>query len=221
MRYKVKGHEIRSENAAKSSSQASNHLVSWLENHEHVRDALDYGCGKLRYAHSLVKICDRLTVVDSAIQIDRVQKVNGYNTSVRDYVKDHMPQARVLTIDEFQKDNRKYQFALCANVISAIPNTRVRSSMLRRLVDVLTPKGECLFVTQYTNSFFTTAQKTGRAKAYLDGFLLESSHGWSYYGLLNRDALSDLVKRHDFNLLNVWREGQSAYVLAGNGKIKT
>ena len=54
----------------------------------------------------------------------------------------------------FQEDPTKYDFILCANVLSAIPLANVRSMTLRRLAGALEKKGRCLFVTQYRHSCF-------------------------------------------------------------------
>lgn len=213
MRYKVKGLEIRSENAAKPMSMAAKPLVAWIHKQSRVTRALDYGCGKLRYAPALATRCHELTLVDSAIQIDRVQSVDGTQTTVRQYAAQKWRHARVLSIEKFEEDNLKYDLALCANVLSTIPNARVRSHVLRRLLSALAPDGKCLFVAQYQNSYFKDALSSPNALQRLDGWVLKSSRGNSYYGLLNKEKLESLIERHGFLVFQSWRNGQSAYVL--------
>ena len=175
MRYKVKGIEIRSENAARSGSQASRFVLEWINSNEIVKSALDYGCGKLRYSIKLSRHCNRLTLVDSEIQLNRIQRIGGELTTIRDYVDNYLKNARVLTIEEFFIDPEEYDLVLCANVLSTIPIPSVRSKVLRRLYHVLSVNGICLFVTQFRNSYFKKISLSNGAFNHLDGWILKSS----------------------------------------------
>jgi hypothetical protein len=85
MRYKVRDLEIRTENAAKPISQASQGVLSWIAAQDLIEDALDYGCGKLRYAGALAEKCRRLTLVDSSEQLCRLQLIAEERTTVKEY----------------------------------------------------------------------------------------------------------------------------------------
>jgi len=208
----VHGHEIRSENAAKPIAQASAYLVGWLKSNVRCKTALDYGCGKLRYAVHLARRVERLTCVDSQVQLSRQQKVAEATTTVRDYAQGHLS-ARVLNIEQFAGDRTLYDFVLCANVLSAIPRARVRSKALRRLKRCVRPGGRALFVAQFRNTYFRDVLASGRAEEYLDGFLLNTSKHSSYYGLLDPPRLVSLLKRHGYEVAAAWTRGESAYVL--------
>lgn len=214
VRYQVKNLEIRSENAAQPMSHASNPLLAWISAQKATANALDYGCGKLRYSGALANKCHRLTLVDSHIQIDRTQKIGDEITTVRNYAARHFPRVRVLSVDEFETDQQQYGLALCANVLSAIPLATFRSHVLRRLVRSLKPTGTCLFATQYRNSYFKEVTASPNATPNLDGWILKSSRGNYYYGILDKLKLENLVKRHGFNVVRSWTDGQSAYVVA-------
>lgn len=214
MRYKVGNLEVRSENAAKPIAQAARPLVEWLRQMEPVGLALDYGCGKLRYSGHLAKRCSRLTLVDSGIQLDRVQKIAGRQTTVREFVKRKWPTSRVLAVEEFEEDGTVFDFVLCANVLSAIPREDARSRVLHNLHRRLAPGGSCLFVTQYRNSDFRKMAASKNARRHLDGWILVTKRGAFYYGILDRRRLEELVTRHGFRSIHSWLEGQSAYVLA-------
>ena len=69
MRYNVDGLEIRTENSAKTASQASDYLVRWLRSRPTVRRATDLGCGKLRYAAPLQCIAQSVAYVDFEVQL--------------------------------------------------------------------------------------------------------------------------------------------------------
>jgi 2-polyprenyl-3-methyl-5-hydroxy-6-metoxy-1,4-benzoquinol methylase len=212
VRYRVKGLEIRSENAAKPVSQRSAVLVNWLRDLDPVYSVLDYGCGKLRYASILVRLAKSVTLVDGEIQLSRRQRVGGRLTNVRDYVK-RWPNTRVLSVDKFCNDKHTYDFILCANVLSAIPTRRARSEVLRRLAERLSPSGRCLFTTQYRNTDFGVAAQSERAKPHLDGWLLTGQRGTFYYGLIDKQKLVNMAVRHGFRVEAAWTYGESAYVL--------
>jgi 2-polyprenyl-3-methyl-5-hydroxy-6-metoxy-1,4-benzoquinol methylase len=183
-----------------------------------VDNVLDYGCGKLRYSSQLVKRCKRLTLVDSGVQLDRLQTISGRQTTVRHFAGKRWATCRVLTIEEFQKERLTYDFILCSNVLSAIPVKSVRSKVLYSLHKALDPSGSCLFVTQYRNSDFRKMAASKLSSKHLDGWILNTSRGAFYYGLLNRADLERLVTQHGFRISKSWVEGESAYVLAANGK---
>jgi SAM-dependent methyltransferase len=214
VRYWIQGHEIRSENAAKPMVQVSRHVAYWIDSHESVNHALDFGCGKLRYAGALASRARMLTLVDSDVQLSRTQILSGRLTNIRDYVASHWPQARVLTFEAFQSDQRKYDLALCANVLTAIPDAEVRAKALRSIARRLHPSGQCLFVTQFRNSYFKKISESPSSKPHLDGRLLVTPRGSSYYGILPKELLERLVVRHGFTVANSWINGQVAFVLA-------
>ena len=216
MRYSVKGFEIRTENTAKSGSQPAAAVLRWICELYPVKAALDYGCGKLRYAHQLARKCSSLTLVDSKVQLDRIQLINGQRTSVRAYAQEHLPGVSVLSVEEFGEADGAYDVILCANVLSAIPTAKARSSVLRKLCRSLGHSGRCLFVTQYQNSYFSNAARSPHAVPHLDGWILHTRRGAYYYGVLPREKLERIARRHGFAVLQSWVRGQSAFVIAGH-----
>jgi 2-polyprenyl-3-methyl-5-hydroxy-6-metoxy-1,4-benzoquinol methylase len=213
MRYKALGLTIRSENAAKPVSQISKRVVAWLRCNVKCEQALDYGCGRLRYAPALLKIARCVTFVDSAAQLNRDQLLFGKRTTVRSIVQRRWKRATVLDLEQFAQERKFYDFVLCANVLSAIPNRSVRSDVVRILSSRLTPKGRCLFVTQHRNSDFSRMSNLPTARKYLDGWILRSNRGASYYGILDRVKLLSLVRRHGHRVVDAWISGESTFVL--------
>jgi hypothetical protein len=108
----------------------------------------------------------------------------------------------------------KYHFVLCANVLSAIPSRHVRAHSLRAIRDVLTAKGQVLFVNQHTNSYFTLMRHKESSRPFLDGWISEARGHFSYYGILNKDRVIELATTHGFRVIEAWIDGQSNYVLA-------
>jgi hypothetical protein len=77
MRYRVRGCELRSENAAKPASQPSRAVLGWIAGLPAGLVILDYGCGKLRYAGPLAKRARAVMAVDSHVQVSRLQKLEN------------------------------------------------------------------------------------------------------------------------------------------------
>ena len=189
-------------------------LRRWLGEIQEVSSALDYGCGKLRYSGVLARKCAMLTLVDSEAQLSREQQLGRTRATVRQFAQRHWPKCRVLNIDEFGRDRRTYDFVLCANVLSAIPDKRVRSRTLLKIASVLGKTGHCLFVAQYRNSYFKEVAVSPNAIAHLDGWILKTRRGAFYFGILNKQRLTSLLIRRGFLIEKEWTEGESAYVLA-------
>lgn len=218
MQYKVKGMVIRSENAAKPMAHVARALVGWLRDRPATKSALDYGCGKLRYTPHLAARSQHLGLVDSSEQLDRVQRIGGLETTVRQYAKEEWPGCRIYELTQFLEGvPHTYGFILCANVLSAIPCPKVRARSLGSIRRALTRRGTVLAVNQHTNSYFKEVTSRREAVPHLDGWLLPSRGGTSYYGILNRDEVARLLERYGFVIEQTWIDGQSNYVLAGRG----
>lgn len=214
MRYKVNGYCIKSENAAKPCGQASQYLVGLLKDLAPFAHALDFGCGKLRYAQHLYHCSRRLTLTDSAEQLKRQQVVLGEFTSVRGYVHDWWYDSRVLDLTQLRTDRTKYDFVLCANVLSAIPDCSDRVAALRSLASKVTKSGSILVGCQYTNSYFCNRMRDKNVTKYNDGFILGPPSNASFYGLVNLDRLTQYIESAGFVPNECWRNDQTAYVLA-------
>ncbi len=214
MRYNIDAFTIRSENAAKPPSQASSYVTTLLSELAPFTHALDYGCGKLRYAHHLYHLTTRLTVVDSAEQLDRKQLVLGESTTVREYVADYWLASRALDVEAFRQDTAKYGFILCSNVLSSIPDCNDRVAILRDLSSRLTKTGQLLVISQYTNSYFCNRMRDPTTTKYNDGFILGTQSNASFYGLIPPKRLLSYVDDAGLCTIQSWRRDQSAYVIA-------
>lgn len=219
MRYQIKGMLIRSENAAKPMTDAAGPVVEWLKQRPWTHSALDYGCGKLRYTPHLAARSKHLGITDSAVQLNRIQRIGGRMTNVREHADEYWPACHIYELDQFwQGIRRRYGFILCANVLSAIPCPRIRAKSLRALHATLTSNGTLLIVNQHANSYFTQARERSEAFPYLDGWVLQSRKGAAYYGILNQESTIRVLTRFGFVIVDAWKNGQSNYVLAGRNK---
>jgi 2-polyprenyl-3-methyl-5-hydroxy-6-metoxy-1,4-benzoquinol methylase len=214
MRYRIQGHEIRSENAAKPASSASQWLLTWINGLPRQSTCLDLGCGKLRYTTPLAKRVRSVTAVDSRVQVDRIQRVGGEACSIRDYVRKHISNARVYAFDEVRWRSHRYDFVVCSNVMSAIPCLRTRKQLMTYAKKCLKPTGRLLITTQFRNSHFKSWRTNPNAKPYLDGFIVRSRGRASFYGLLDAKDLVSLCNLSGFRILEFGHIKELAYVLA-------
>jgi hypothetical protein len=212
--YRANGYIVRSENAAKPATQPSGYVVELLQDLAGVSHALDYGCGKLRYAVHLKQLAKKLTLVDSEIQLSRSQVVCGETTTIRDYAAANWESVRVINHLDFREDRSRYGFILCANVLSTIPHLRTRKTIAQLLAQRLTSRGRCLFICQYTNSYFSTQMEDRTVKKFGDGFIKGRPENASFYGLIKPPQLKKLVVDSQMAIEKAWIHDQSGYVIA-------
>jgi SAM-dependent methyltransferase len=195
MRYKLAPDiEIRTENAAKPEGQASRFLLELLSNLGHVGSTFDYGCGKLRYQTAIAETTDTLAIVDSEVQLSRRQILRGEKTSIRN-IYEQTNRVQVYSDLQFQEINARFDRGFCINVLSVIPFRVRREQVLQSIHGKLRRGGECLFVVQYRNSHFARMRQMPNAKPWLDGFVIDSLRGYSFYGLISPNQL-ELSLRH-------------------------
>jgi hypothetical protein len=213
--YFIRGKTVASELAAKSPSQASAHLQALLRKHDLVAQAADYGCGKLRYVSALAKMAGSLTLVDSSIQLDREQMIDGSRTTVRKLAKQKWPTIRIETICEFEANSSpRFDFVLCANVLSAIPSKEARSKALVAIRHRLKTSGTLLVVNQHTNSYFSQVARRNDSMKYLNGYLVPKNKSAFYFGIINRKKTAQILITEGYNVIEQWIEGQSNYAIA-------
>ncbi len=218
MHYTINGKVVKSERTAKPRVQASRPLKKWLLREESRGDVLDFGCGRLRYAPELAAVAKTLTFVDSNPQLQRICSFSDQRETVSAQAARHWPKARVLEYRDFVNDSQQYDFILCANVLSAIPVDRERRAVVTLLGDRLKPSGQCLFVTQYRNSYYRQLALQSNTSRHLDGVLVDRGPTLTFFGLLSRESLTQLTRECGLQTLAAWIKGQSAYVLCACAK---
>jgi hypothetical protein len=211
MRYKIAPDiEIRTENAAKPEGQASRYLLELLSGLSRAGSTFDYGCGKLRYQTAIAETTDTLAIIDSEIQLSRTQILRAGRRSIRDIYK-QTNRVQVYNDVQFQKLNAQFDRGFCINVLSVIPSYAQRQQVLQAVHGKLRRGGECLFIVQYRNSDFTRMRNMPNARPWLDGFLIDSLRGHSFYGLISPDRLESSLKCAGFCVRETDLNEGSAY----------
>ncbi|MDO6512714.1 class I SAM-dependent methyltransferase [Neptuniibacter sp. 2_MG-2023] len=211
MRYKIKGVEIRSENAAKPSSQKSSAVNDYIGTLSNAPLILDFGCGKLRYSDTLVSVASKVTFVDSDIQLNREQVIRGERTTVKQYVKSNYSGCKTIPYENLEKHRSKYDVITCTNVLSAIPCKKTISEVMAHISSLLKKDGFATFVNQHRSSYF---KKYESGERMLHGYLYSGSKGSSYYGILDKAAIERLLKKHGYEIIKTWIVGESTFTEA-------
>jgi len=214
MHYEIRrGIVVKTENAAKPETQRSAFLKSLLADLPPVSASVDYGCGKLRYCEAILERTDTLAIVDSEIQLSRMQTLKGMKSTIRDAVR-RSNRIRVYNDAEFDRLDGDFDRAFCINVLSAIPVLARRRQVMEVIRSHLRPNGTCLYVVQYRNSDFNRMRAMHNARSWRDGFLIYSLRGFSFYGLISPDCLISTAKKAGFAICHVRRNEGSVYVWA-------
>jgi len=214
MHYKIgTGLIIKTENAAKPESRASSHLKEVLSNLAQVHSSFDYGCGKLRYCEALLETTETLALVDSEVQLSRLQTLRQERTSIREAMR-RSNRVTVYNESEFKALRQTFDRAFCINVLSIIPFFAKRREIVQTIRSKLKHGGTCLFVVQYRNSDFERMRRMPNARPWRDGFLIDSLRGLSFFGLIPPNRLCSLVLRAGFEIRHMHLNEGSAYLCA-------
>ena len=205
---------IHSEYAAKSAKQQNVEILKWLSNQKKVVKALDYGCGKLRYSFELGKTCEELFLLDSKIQLERLQVLFNEKTTIYNYIKKYNPFIKVFSAEESYKLNIKFDLILCINVLSSIPTQISRNKVISNIKSLLKKEGKALFVTQYYDTFFSKALNDSNNIRYNDGWISKQSYN-SFYGLIGPEELEKSLTNKGLIIINKWKASKSIFIEAG------
>ncbi|HHQ4940778.1 methyltransferase domain-containing protein [Aeromonas allosaccharophila] len=196
MHYKIKGHNIKSHNAAKPHTQSSRQVIEELEEIVMTGKILDLGCGKLRYSDYLCEISQNICFADSRIQLERMQVIKGVRCSVQEYVTKKYPLSRCVAIEDIQDIDDQFDFIFCSNVLSAIPCEKALHTTMSIIYSLLSDSGKALIVNQHRSSYF---KKFEMGRPHLYGYLYKGNRGSSYYGIIDKSTIENLSREHGFS----------------------
>jgi 2-polyprenyl-3-methyl-5-hydroxy-6-metoxy-1,4-benzoquinol methylase len=211
MHYHVDGQLIKSENTAKPYTQPSKAVLEYLCSQKRVKNILDFGCGKLRYSHAIVSLCDRATFVDSRVQLFRSQMVRNEKTTVAEYIINNYRNCQTVAFEDLGKHHFRYDFITCINVLSAIPCENTLYELLGHAQRLLHEKGKAVFINQHRNSYF---KKFNSGKNHLYGYVYNGNHRVSYYGILGPEVTKNLLNETGFSVVRAWCVGESTFIEA-------
>lgn len=214
MRYKFKSVELRTENAAKPYRQRGKWVVDQIEQIPVDAVVLDYGCGKFRYTIPLSRRARRVFAVDSSFQIDREQRIANKRTNLREYARKYLRNVSVLESEADGWRRPRFDFILCANVLSVIPHKSVRIQVLAKLAAVLNKNGQLLVTTQFRNTYFNQCSAKPNATWVRDGWFIRGLRGASFYAIIPPKKLAQLCRTAGLAVSRVGSKGETAFVFA-------
>ena len=214
MHYRIKGLTIKTENAAKPVNQPSQFVLEWIANLPREAIVLDYGCGKFRYTIPLSQRVRFVYAVDSIEQVERTQIINTKVTTLRQYAHDYLKNVIVCDVNSNDWKKIKFDYILCANVLQIVPIKRERRRILEIFLNILKRDGKVFVCTQYHNSYFNTYKTNPNAIPHLDGWLVRSRNGPSFYGIITAKELAKLCIKAGLTNIDTHTQNGSAFVLA-------
>lgn len=206
---------IKSENAAKSYTQPNKYLLDMIKDFANVDRVLDYGCGKLRYTIPLCELAKEVIAIDSNEQILRKQKIWNEKTSVMVY-SNKIDNLEVYSLNDTKWKEYKYDFILCSNVLSAIPNDLDRIKVLNNIKSILSYKGKALITTLYRNSYFSLYKMRESSIKYHDGWIVKNGSLFSFYGLISVEKLINYCINAGLIVDDVIIRNGSVFVVVAN-----
>jgi SAM-dependent methyltransferase len=221
VRYKFKGVELRTENAAKPHRQRSSWLVDQISQIPTSAVVLDYGCGKFRYTISLSRRVRHVCAVDSSFQIEREQQIANRRTNLREYARRYLKNVSVREIGSDGWRRQRYDFILCANVLSVIPLKSVRLKVLRQLRRMLKSTGQLLVSTQFRNTHFRGWEEARNTTWVRDGWFVNGVRGASFYAIIPPKKLSQLCRAAGLVVSRMGSKGETGFVFAKRGVRRT
>lgn len=183
------GRIVFSENSALSSRQPNKIVLEYISKLPDNISSLDLGCGKLRHSMQLYQKSHTMVLVDSTYQLDKVQQILQEHTSIKEYVKGNLDRAECFDIAQYEWIKRGYDFVLCSNVLSAIPERAARLELLRNIYRSLSQEGVALITIQFRNTYFSTYDSNPNAEKYLDGWILKHGTINTFYGIIQPEQL--------------------------------
>lgn len=203
MRYRISDEiTILSENAAKPGSQRSKYLHNYINSLSPVSSSFDMGCGKLRYLESILAVSDRVALVDSEIQLSRMQQLGGRGlSSIREVCLGSNVIAP-FNVEEFKDHPEYFDRGFCLNVLPIIPFESERLHVISIARGKLIKGSSCFFVHHYHNKEYRNLKYRESAFEFGDGFILKSLRGYSFFAILKHTYVADLIERCDFEVVS-------------------
>jgi len=212
MHYKIGNVIVKTEYAAKSVLQPNQTILKKILSLNKNTTLLDYGCGKLRYTIPLSSKIKSIVAVDSAEQLERIQKIGQVNTQLCNYVKENLKNVKVYSLNAKTWQNKKYDYILCINVLPVIPIVKLRKQIINMLTNLLKKNGILLITCQYNNSYFDNYQNYENSKKHHDGWLLANPGLSSYYAIIGPPKLTEYVKLLDTKKYKIYSIKDTAYL---------
>lgn len=213
MRYFVNRQEIRSENSAKPDLQSSRFIEERIGTMTRCSDSLNYGSGKLRFVRSMLNASDRLTLVDSTVQINRKQLLPVIGLGNYEEYCRRTNSVSIMTTKELCRSGERFDRAFCLNVLAIIPFPSIRTEVLKRIRRSLKENGQLIVSNRWRNSEFTSNKSRPDAQIYKGGTLIHSLRGYAFYYQMSEGEIISTVLQLGFSLESSSRRDGTYFIV--------
>lgn len=153
-----------------------------------------------------------ITLLDSQVQITRTQTIHSVKTSVELFAKNSLKNASVYYLENFDFSKQQFDFILCSNVLSAIPDKSTRVKLLDNIYNILHDNGTALITIQYRNSYFNTYNNRKGVEKYEDGWLIKKNNSYSFYGIIPPQQLIEMCLNSNLKIESAYKHDGSIYL---------
>ena len=129
-----------------------------------------------------------------------------------------MKNVSVCSIETFDFTKQQFDFILCSNVLSAIPDKQTRKKLLDNIYDILLDNGIALITVQYRNSYFNTYNNREGVEKYEDGWLIKRNNSYSFYGIIYPEQLIEMCLKSNLKIENLYKNDGSIYLTVARKK---
>jgi 2-polyprenyl-3-methyl-5-hydroxy-6-metoxy-1,4-benzoquinol methylase len=116
----------------------------------------------------------------------------------------------VLSFEEFKSLEGVFDMITCFNVLSAIPCEQTIDITLAKFKRLIRDDGRLVVVNQHRNSYFKTFKEGAE---HLYGHISSKGSYHTYYGIMDRETVSRLLRQKGFEVINSWNEGERNFVI--------
>jgi len=170
---------------------------------QHTTHVADQGCGRLRHLRQLLKAFERITLVDTPLQLGRRMRIDGTIQTIPEYVRGLSRSERkricIMTTTEFEAAGLNLDAILSVCTFDVVPK-HTRTEMAKAARRNLKKNGVYVVIVPRNDSSIT--RRCTDANRYLDGHIF-LHHGIASFYVNFRDhtLLIRFLERLGFRLL--------------------
>lgn len=159
---------------------------------------LDYGAGKLRNAYFLLKEGYQVSILETPLQLQRLQHYSYDLSSFRSVYS---------TNDEIKET---YPAVLCSFVLNVIPHPEIRSDILFHIHSLLYPQGLLFVEVRKIKGIYSTKYRI----PYRDGFAIGKGEVKTFQKPFEKEEFRQFLQKHGFVVREIYSTSDSWYAIA-------
>lgn len=162
----------------------------------------DQGCGKLRHLKILLRYFNIIYLVDTKLQLHRIQRLAGELNTIPEYISNlNILGTHISIIDNENFINSMFNLDIIFNLCNFDVNlTKARNEMLKSAYKNL--NNLRYFVLVIPRNDYSITKRCNNANKYQDGYIFKNRDAYTFYrNYKDLNALKNQLKRSNFQLL--------------------